>query len=87
VEAFAKDVIHLGLRRASTFNSQFKTNMGYDDPNMIIPDAKNAAENLGMGKEVEKFGSGGQLDRRTAPPTAAPVQSSGYSASNPFAHK
>jgi hypothetical protein len=64
-EAFAKEVVHLGLRRATTFNSQFKKVMGYDDPNMIIPEAKNAAENLGLGSEVAKFGSGGQYGQGT----------------------
>jgi hypothetical protein len=33
--------------------------MGYDDPNMVIPEAKNAAERLGLGSEVSQFGSGG----------------------------
>ena len=61
VEAFTKEVVHLGLRRATTFNSQFKKNMGYDDPNMIIPEAKEAGERLGLGNEMQKFGSGGQL--------------------------
>jgi hypothetical protein len=61
VETFAKEVTHLALRRATTFNSQFKTNMGIDDPNMVIPEAKRAAVKLGLEKEVEKFGSGGQL--------------------------
>ena len=76
-EAFAKEVVHLGLRRATTFNSQFKHVMGYDDPNMIIPEAKNAAENLGLGSEVSKFGSGGQMGGRQqqqqteAPPVTA----------------
>lgn len=60
VEAFAKEVIHLGLRRATTFNDQFKKTMGYDDPNMIIPEAASAAQKLGLGNEVKRFGSGGQ---------------------------
>ena len=59
-ESFAKEVIRLGLRRATTFNSQFRKNMGYDDPNMIIPEAKDAATTLGLGSEISKFGSGGQ---------------------------
>ena len=62
-ENFAKEVVHLGLRRANTFNSQFRTNMGYDDPNMITPEAKNAAERLGLGNEVSQFGSGGGIGR------------------------
>jgi hypothetical protein len=59
-EAFAKEVVHLGLRRATTFNSQFQKVMGYNDPNMVIPEAKNAADKLGLGAEVAQFGSGGQ---------------------------
>lgn len=59
-EAFAKEVVHLGLRRATTFNSQFHKTMGYNDPNMIIPEARQAADKLGMTGEVSKFGSGGQ---------------------------
>jgi hypothetical protein len=65
-EAFAKEVVRLAARRANTFNEQFKTNMGYDDPNMITPAAKAAAEHLGMGDIVSKFGSGGQLGQRPA---------------------
>jgi len=60
-EAFAKEVIRLATRRADTFNQQFKTNMGYDDPNMLTPQAKSAAERLGLGDAVAQFKSGGQL--------------------------
>lgn len=71
-EAFAKEVVHLGLRRATTFNSQFEKNMGYQDPNMIIPEAKNAAEKLGMGNEVARFGSGGGYSKGQAQQQAGP---------------
>ena len=60
-EAFAKEVVRLATRRADTFNQQFKTNMGYDDPNMLTPQAKSAAERLGLGDAVTQFKSGGQL--------------------------
>ncbi len=60
-EAFAKEVVRLATRRADTFNQQFKTNMGYDDPNMLTPQAKSAAERLGLGDAVVQFKSGGQL--------------------------
>ena len=63
-EAFAKEVIRLATRRANTFNEQFKTNMGVDDPNMITPQAKSAAERLGLGDEVKQFGVGGQLGQQ-----------------------
>ncbi len=76
-EAFAKEVVHLGLRRATTFNSQFKKVMGYDDPNMIIPEAKDAAEKLGLGAEVTRFGSGGGYARQ---PGAVQAQQSGSAA-------
>ena len=68
-EAFAKEVIRLAARRADTFNQQFKTNMGYDDPNMITPQARSAAERLGLGDAVKQFGSGGQIGQnpRQAP--------------------
>lgn len=69
VEAFTKEVVHLGLRRATTFNSQFKKNMGYDDPNMIVPEAAEAGTKLGLGAELKKFGSGGKLGER---PKAGP---------------
>jgi len=65
VEAFAKTVIHLSLRRATTFDSQFKKNMGYADPNMIVPEAKEAGQKLGLGSELNKFGSGGRLTGAT----------------------
>jgi hypothetical protein len=63
-EAFAKEVIRLATRRANTFNEQFKTNMGVDDPNMITPQAKSAAERLGLSDEVKQFGVGGQLGQQ-----------------------
>ncbi len=61
VEEFAKNIAHVGLRRANTHNEQFKTMMGYDDPNLITPEAKLAAERIGMGEEVKKYGSGGMI--------------------------
>jgi len=64
VEQFAKDIIHVGLRRADTANEQFKTMMGYDDPNLITPEAVLAAQKLGLGNEVKKYGSGGQIGAR-----------------------
>lgn len=64
VEQFAKDIIHVGLRRADTANQAFKTMMGYDDPNLITPDAVQAARNLGLGEAVKKYGSGGQIGDR-----------------------
>ncbi len=67
VEAFTKEVVHLGLRRATTFNSQFKTNMGYDDPNMIVPEAAEAGRKLGLQNELSRFGSGGALTGATGP--------------------
>ena len=79
-EAFAKEVVHLGMRRATTFNSQFKKIMGYDDPNMIIPEAKDAANKLGMGDEVKKFGSGGGYYQGQSPqPEQAPATTGGFS--------
>ena len=68
-EAFAKEVVRLATRRADTFNQQFKTNMGYNDPNMITPQARSAAERLGLGDAVKQFGSGGQIGQnpRQAP--------------------
>ncbi len=69
VEQFAKDIAHIGLRRADTHNQQFKTMMGYDDPNLITPEAKAAAEHIGMGEAVKKYGSGGTIG--TKPPASA----------------
>jgi hypothetical protein len=78
-EAFAKEVVRLATRRADTFNQQFKTNMGYDDPNMLTPQAKSAAERLGLGDAVAQFKSGGQLggpvvQNAPKPPTMVSVQ-------------
>ncbi len=78
VEQFAKDIIHVGLRRADTHNQGFKTMMGYDDPNLITPEAVTAAQKLGLGETVKKYGSGGQIGAKnvpaqpSAPPTLAP---------------
>ncbi len=70
VEAFAKQVIHVGLRRASTHNSDFKSVMGYDDPNLITPDAVTAGQHLGLGEAMKPFGSGGTLGGGKAPAAA-----------------
>ena len=61
IDQFVKSLIHVGLRRADTHNESFKKNMGYDDPNLLTPEAVKAAQELGMGEEVKKFGSGGML--------------------------
>jgi hypothetical protein len=71
IEQFAKDIIHVGLRRADTHNEQFKTVMGYDDPNLITPQAVQAGTLLGLGDEVKKYGSGGRLGTAPAPATGA----------------
>lgn len=74
IEQFAKDIIHVGLRRADTHNEAFKTMMGYDDPNLITPHAVAAGERLGLGAEVKKYGSGGRIGAPSAPaPPAPPV--------------
>jgi len=72
-EAFAKQIIHVGLRRASTHNSDFKAVMGYDDPNLITPDAVVAANHLGLGAAVKPFGSGGTLGSPAKPAAAPPT--------------
>jgi hypothetical protein len=61
VEAFTKEIGTLATRRAYTFNGQFRSVMGHDDPAMLTPEAKVAAEKLGLGKEVAKLGTGGQI--------------------------
>lgn len=63
IEQFAKDIIHVGLRRADTHNEQFKTMMGYDDPNLLTPEAVQAGQQLGLGAEMKKYGSGGTIGR------------------------
>jgi hypothetical protein len=65
IEQFARDIIHVALRRADSDNSQFNTNMGYDDPNMISPSAMAAAEFVSedIAKEAKTLGSGGSIGR------------------------
>jgi hypothetical protein len=65
VEAFVKDIIKIGLVRADTDNESFKSMMGYDDPNLITPQAREDATRLGLGKEVSKYGSGGRLGAKS----------------------
>ncbi len=71
IEQFAKDIIHVGLRRADTHNQQFKTMMGYDDPNLLTPDAVKAGEHLGLGEAVKKYGSGGTIGAKAPEAPAA----------------
>lgn len=74
VEQFAKDIAHVGLRRADTHNQQFRTMMGYDDPNLITPEARAAAERIGMGDAVKKYKSGGIIGAKDAPPAGGTVE-------------
>lgn len=71
IEAFAKQLIHVGLRRASTHNSDFRSVMGYDDPNLLTPDAVAAGVHLGLGDAMKPFGSGGTLGGKP-PASGAP---------------
>jgi len=73
VEAFAKDIAHVALRRADTHNEQYRTMMGTNDPNLITPRAKEGAYKLGdnLGQEVERFGSGGQIGQKQTPAQGA----------------
>ena len=74
IARFAKEIVHVGLRRADTHNQQFKTMMGYDDPNLLTPDAVAAGKQIGgLDAQLAKYGSGGQLGK------AAPV-----TRTNPF---
>ncbi len=73
VVQFSKDLAHAGLRRADTHNEQFKTVMGYDDPNLITPQAVEAAKKLGMSDEVSKYGSGGRLGTKPSAPLRRPI--------------
>lgn len=72
-EAFAKEIAGLALRRADTANESYKTVMGYEDPNLVTPAAKAAAQHLSpeLAKQVEKYSSGGQLAQVPGKP---PVQ-------------
>ena len=74
VEAFSKEILTLGLRRAATDDSEYEKMMGHVDPDMITPAAREAAQKLigtdpklpgyEEGQEIkrrlDKFGSGGQ---------------------------
>ena len=42
--------------------------MGYDDPNLVYPQTKIAAQKLGLGQVFDKYKSGGQLNQ-TLPAT------------------
>jgi hypothetical protein len=77
-EEFAKEISKLALRRADTANEGFKTVMGYDDPNLITPAAKAAAEHLSpeLAKSVEKYGSGGHIGQPS--PGSKPQQLSNF---------
>lgn len=87
IEAFAKSIIHVGLRRADTHNQQFKTMMGFDDPNLLTPQAVESGIRLGLGDEVRKYGSGGQLGQPQTstppPPLPSPPSSGMQRAKNP----
>lgn len=76
-EEFAREVARLGFRRANTFAAQFRKNMGYDDPEMLTPEAVNAAERLGLKDEVEKFTTGGQHGGAGTSNTDRPSRNSG----------
>lgn len=49
------------VTRADQINEDYKTNTGRDYPNLVNPGGKLAANNLGIGYLVSKYGSGGKL--------------------------
>ena len=81
VEAFSREITNLGLRRADTFNSEYRKVMGRDDPDMITTSAREAAQKLIAGdpknpeslaegqalrKNLDKFASGGEYGNPNA---------------------
>jgi hypothetical protein len=74
VEAAVKQFGHTALARAYSVNQKFKTVMGTDYPNLLTPEAKDAAEKVGLGQLVNKFGSGGQIGKPgSGTPSPAPA--------------
>ncbi len=76
-EAFAKEILTLSSRRASTFNAQYKSVMGTNDPAMITPDAQAASIKL-LGNDLKtnpllQFGSGGTYGKPAAKAAVAPA--------------
>jgi hypothetical protein len=61
MRAFEARMAKAAFDRADTWNSDFRSVMGFDDPNLITPKAREAGIALGYGKEVEKYKSGGTL--------------------------
>jgi ribosomal protein S15P/S13E len=68
IEAFAKTIIPEAAIRLDSTAEQFKEAMGYDDPNLVYPQTKIAAQKLGLGQVFDKYKSGGQLNQ-TLPAT------------------
>jgi hypothetical protein len=54
--------------------------MGQDYPNLITPDAKAAAQKIGLGEVVSRFSSGGQIGK---PGSGTAPQAKKYDFSNP----
>lgn len=63
VEAFVKTIIPEAAIRLDSTAEQFKEVMGYDDPNLVYPATKAAAQKLGLDKIFAKYRSGGQLSQ------------------------
>src|SRR5207253_4192938 len=82
--AFTKEVVNLALDRADTANERFKTNMGYDDPNLITPQAKQSALHLDktIAERVGHYGSGGQLGGHGRGQQSQPQQSTALASQN-----
>jgi ribosomal protein S15P/S13E len=63
IESFVKTIIPEAAVRLDSTAEQFKEAMGYDDPNLVYPATKAAAQKLGLDKVFAKYKSGGQLSQ------------------------
>jgi len=61
IEAAVKQMSHTVVRRADSVNQEFRAIMGRDYPDLITPDARTAANKLGL--DVSKYHTGGQVNQ------------------------
>jgi len=55
------------VARLGEINNRYKTVTGANYPNLISPEAKAAAESLGLGKDIARFSSGGTMFSGASP--------------------
>src|SRR5207253_5283374 len=71
VQAAVKQMTNTAFIRLDSLNERYRTVMGENFPELLTPGAADAATTLGFGKNVAKYGVGGNLFKGSSPSAPA----------------